>query len=178
MTVTKAVINQPLPDALFEFKPPAGAVQVDEFTNGPLSPLAGKSLPDFELKDTQGNSITPASLKGKLAILGFSQRVGAQDAFLEILYRAFKDRGVAVVYVVSRNVDDLGAQISRLGYTMPAAVAPPSMTAESMGFTIPHRLDGLIVVDKAGKVIYVASSASPNQTVPQIVKALHDNGIW
>lgn len=180
MMVTKAAVNQPVPDSVFEFQPPAGAVEVARFSNGPLSPLLGKSPPDFELKDTAGNSITPASLKGKLAILWFSPRADdTEGPFMEMLQRSFRDRGVAVVHVVGRPVGDLGAQMSRLGYSMPTAVAPRSMTAESMGFAPMglSSLDGVIVLDRSGKVIY-SGGPGPNEIQPRIAGALRANGIW
>jgi len=180
-TVTKAVINQPLPDSLFQFTPPPGAVQVDRLGNR-SSPLLGKSLPDFGLRNLAGKEIKPASLHGKLLILNIDREWSEAIAapFLEMVHRALHDKGVVVLYYVTGTPEEAKANAAKLGYTLPIVTGPTSVTPESLGFTNTNNYArGTIVADASGKVVYHSNGLSSSNAIElAVVKALQDAGVW
>ena len=178
-TITKAVINQPLPDSLFQFTPPSGAVQVERLGSRP-SPLLGKSLPDFGLRDRAGKEITTASLHGRVVILNIDRDWSEATAlpFLEIVHRALHDKGVEVLYYVTGTPEEARAKATKLGYTLPIVEGPASATPESLGFSNNYAR-GIIVADASGKVVYHSNGGASYNTIElAVVKALQDAGVW
>jgi peroxiredoxin/outer membrane lipoprotein-sorting protein len=173
-TVTKALVGQPLPNALFEFSPPESAVQVDELSFGPKSTMIGKDLADFELKDSAGNIITNAGLRGKVVILRFGDTY-PEDwdplPFVELLYRAFKGEDAVILNVVTGRSKDQVEQLTKLGYQVPTALDPGGATAKKLGLSSGY---GTILVDRGGKVLYHSNDCSSRE----IVKALRKAGVW
>jgi outer membrane lipoprotein-sorting protein/peroxiredoxin len=177
-TITKVVINQPLPDSLFQFTPPPGATQVEQLGRVP-SPLLGKSLPDFGLRDPAGKEITTAGLHGKLVILNIERTWSEAIAtpFLEMVHRAFRDKGVVVLYYVTGTPEEAREEATKLGYTLPIVTCPASVTPESLGFT-DNYVRATIVADASGKVVYHSNGAGNIQVETAVVKALRDAGVW
>ena len=71
--ITSFQVNQPVPDALFVFTPPAGAKQVDEFA-GPVkaaADLTGKAAEDFTAKSVEGKEFAVHDLHGKVVLVYF-----------------------------------------------------------------------------------------------------------
>ena len=68
-------IDQPLPESLFVFTPPADAKEVKELTlfGAPAAKpdLAGKEAPAFEVKTIDGKAFRLSALKGKPVLLDF-----------------------------------------------------------------------------------------------------------
>jgi peroxiredoxin/outer membrane lipoprotein-sorting protein len=104
-TYTVARIDEPLPDELFQFQPPATAAEVAEFTSpfGGGSPLVGRHMPQFTLQDLAGNDVAASSLEGKPVLVNFwatwcgpcrEQMPKIQEA-----QRAFADKGLVVLAI-------------------------------------------------------------------------------
>jgi thiol-disulfide isomerase/thioredoxin len=75
-TVKKGLkIDEPVPDSLFTFTPPADAKEVKELSmfsgSLPKPELAGKEAPAFEVKGLDGKPYSLGSLKGKPVLLDF-----------------------------------------------------------------------------------------------------------
>jgi len=71
--ITSFQVNQPVPDSLFVFTPPAGAREVAEFA-GPVksaADLTGKVAEDFTTKAADGRQISLHDLRGKVALVYF-----------------------------------------------------------------------------------------------------------
>jgi len=108
--ITSFQVNQPVPDSLFVFTPPAGAKEVAEFT-GPVksaADLTGKVAADLTAKSVDGKEFTLHELRGKAVLVEFvtSWCIPCKDdsAMLDKLRREFGDN-LAVVAV------DAGADI-------------------------------------------------------------------
>jgi thiol-disulfide isomerase/thioredoxin len=74
VVTTSLKIDEPLPDSLFTFTPPAGAKEVDEILtvpNAPKADLAGRDAPDFDVKTLDAKPYSKASLAGKPVLLDF-----------------------------------------------------------------------------------------------------------
>jgi thiol-disulfide isomerase/thioredoxin len=97
--------DEPLPDSLFQFTPPAGAKEVDElFASMSNKPgLAGKAAPPFQVKSLDGAAYALSDLKGKVVVLDFwaTWCRPCREAIPSVdkLYREFKDKDVIVLGV-------------------------------------------------------------------------------
>ncbi len=74
-TFGRVSVDQPVPDSLFAFAPPADAKLVDKIAMGgaapPPSPLIGKPAQDFELADLAGAKHSLSGFKGKVVLVDF-----------------------------------------------------------------------------------------------------------
>ena len=68
LAVTKAIVDEPLPDALFAFAAPQGAQRVPVL--GPDSTPSGRQAADFTLQDLDGRPVQLSNLRGKVVIPG------------------------------------------------------------------------------------------------------------
>lgn len=112
-TYTVARINEPVPDELFHFQPPATAAEVGEFTTpfGGGSVLVGRRMPEFTLQDLAGKEVAASSLAGKPVLVSFwatwcgpcrEQMPKIQEA-----QRVFADKGLVVLAINSGEPDDV-----------------------------------------------------------------------
>jgi outer membrane lipoprotein-sorting protein len=176
--VTRASAGTPLPDSLFEFRPPPGAKLVDAISSVPRSPLFGKPLPDFEWQDEQGTTYSTRSLAGRVAILRFAPVYNDTDAsFVELLYRALAPKGVTVWNIVTGRTMGLQDEVQRLGYTMPMLLATPATTTQTLGFSS-GILMGILALDKTGNVIYHSNGLTGTSVQADLVRALRDAAVW
>lgn len=183
-TVTKISVGQPLSDALFQFTPPESAVQVDELSFGPKSPLVGKDLPDFELADSSGNVFSTARLRGNVVILSLrsypSSMYDDAQLFAELVHRTYKGQGVIVIGVVSENAQKAARNMPRVAgfpavsYTFPTVVDAGGALAKTLGITG----NGTVLAGRDGKIVYAISNGASSQTYREIVKVLQKNGLW
>lgn len=136
--------------------------------------MIGKDLAEFELKDSAGNIITNANLRGKVAILRFGDPY-PEDwdplPFIELLHRSFKGEDVVVLNFVTGGSKDQVEQLTRLGYKVPTALDPGGATAKKLGLSSGY---GTILVDRGGKVLYHSNDCGSRE----IVRALRKAGVW
>ena len=104
---TLARVNEPLPDSLFVFTPPADAKLVQTFGpqsgEEPVSPLVGKPAPPFTLKGVKGSTVSLAAYRGKVVLLDFwatwCRPCRIELPRVEKLYKEFKAKGLVVFAV-------------------------------------------------------------------------------
>ena len=166
-------LNQPLPDSLFQFTAPEGAVEVKELRPGLKSPLAGQPAPDFSLKATAGGLITLASLRGSVVVLRFSLGRFTDDAlpFLELLHRSFEARNVAVLIVARIPEDKWVQNLAGEGYTVPTAIDPGGAAAQALGVGSP----GFVVLDRNGTILCLSNDSRAER---EVVSALRRVSAW
>ncbi len=104
-TYTLVRVNEPVPDELFRFQPPAGASEVGEFNSpfGAGSVLLGRQMPEFTLKELAGQDLASSAFKGKPLLVSFWATWCApcreQMPRIEEAHRAFADKGLVVLAI-------------------------------------------------------------------------------
>jgi hypothetical protein len=167
---TRAVVGQSVDEALLQFTPPVGSVQVARLSYGAVSSLVGQQSPEFELKGTDGRTFSNASLRGSAVLLVFG--VGSEEEslpFLELAHRSLKSRGLTAVYVVVS--PGRAVSFSGQGYTVPVTFDPGGNVAKKFGLTY----SGTVLIDGRGKVVHLDSVGRDSMGVAQ---ALQKMGIW
>lgn len=95
--------DEPVPDSLFAFTPPADAREVPEIgATGPKKQdVIGKPAPPFRVQSIDGVTYDSAELRGKAVLLDFWATWCApcrkDMPVVERLYGEFKDRGLIVI---------------------------------------------------------------------------------
>ena len=119
-----ASVNETVPEALFHFEPPPGAVEVGNFPRpaGPGTPLPRTAGPDFNLSDLKGETVSLASLKGKAVLLNFwatwCAPCVAEMPEIEQAQRRFADKGLVVLAInAGEDPDKVGKFMAEHGYT-------------------------------------------------------------
>jgi hypothetical protein len=168
VSFTKATVGSLVDQELFHFTPPADAVQVESLEFGPRSPLAGKEVPDFELKGADGNLINGASLRGNLLLLHFSPHMDDKMlVFAEMAHRSLAGKGLTTLYVLpSRRRPDTGS----LSHTVPIAFDDGTL-AKAFGVTS----TGTVLIDRLGKVLFVDISYGDWLKLAHV---LEKEGVW
>ncbi len=173
--IQKISINQPLPDSLFHFTPPEGAVEVSELNPGRRSALEGKKAPDFQLEDAAGSPVTPATLHGSVAVLRFCLGDARDDAlpFLELLHRNLTSEGVVVLAVARSPEKDWTQELAREGYSIATAIDPGGAAVKALGISSPS----YAVLGRDGTVLYVRNGSNGREQ-RDIVRVLREAGVW
>jgi len=167
VSLARAELDGPVDDSLLRFTPPAGALQVENLTFGPKSMLIGKDSPEFELKVADGTRITNAAWKGRAVLLYFGTSPASDSLLLlEMAYRAFKNNGLAAMYIARQDPGRLAN-----AYTVPVASDPGGAAAKKFGISY----EGMVLIDPLGKIAY-ADSSSRNST--ELIAAMRAIGIW
>jgi len=98
-------LDEPMPDSLFAFTPPAGATETENLMGStlPKADLAGKEALAFDIKALDGKSYSLAKLKGKPVLLDFWATwcgpCRKAMPVVEKMYQDFKDQGLVVLAV-------------------------------------------------------------------------------
>lgn len=174
---THIVINGPLPDSLFVFTPPEGAVEVKELTMFPKktpSELIGKDAPAFELAGLDGKVYSLAALKGKSVLLDFwaTWCVPCRKSMpqVEEIYRAQKDRGLVVIGV---DVEEERQTVEQFVKTAPFAY-PITLSGES-GILTSYQVTAyptFVLIGPDGKIVaYEVGGAGPYAIMEKLAAA-------
>lgn len=146
---------------------PADAREVENFAPPQLE-LLGKPVPEFAFTDKDGKSVTPASLKGKTAVIIFWATYGKQFGLIfqqiEKAYRQLKtDPGVVFLAVsvdpATETTETLRKALKDFGSTVPLARDPDGKAMEA--FKTPGIMT-MFLVDKDGIVQAFTPDYSPN----------------
>ena len=150
-------LNPTLPDSLWTFRVPEGAIEVDEFSNNTADPGAafrGREAADFTLKDLKGRPRTLKSLRGKTVLLDFwatwcgpCRMTMPQVAKV---HAAYKNKGVEVMSInVGEDAKKAGDYIAKNGYAFTTLLDQDRTVATQ------YRVNGiptLVVIDAKGKI--------------------------
>jgi thiol-disulfide isomerase/thioredoxin len=159
--------DEPLPDSLFQFTPPAGAKEVAglfaSMSNKPN--LAGKAAPPFQVKSLDGVAYALSDLKGKVVVLDFwaTWCRPCREAIpsLDKLYREFKDKDVIVLGV---DVGEASGVVAKFVKT--AGISYPVVLTANTEIAYDYRITAyptFIVIGRDGMV--TGENVGSNETV-------------
>lgn len=165
---TVAELTAPtVPNPLFQFEPPAEARLVEEFSNpldGPATALVGKAAPAANLKSVDGKTVSLASFQGKPVLLDFWATWCAPcvKSFpdLEKLFHDTNDKGLVLL-----SIDEDEDAKAATDFWAKRALAWPNfhdngeISRQFMQSGIPQ----FVLIDAAGKVVFVATGAEPDR---------------
>lgn len=182
-TLTVARVNEPLPDSLFVFTPPADAKQVEAFENKfadllkgereepEAESLVGKDAANFTLSDLNGKSFNLSKLRGKVVVIDFwaSWCGPCRETMphVEKLHREFKDKGLVVLGINDEDIDEARQFVQKNGYTFPTLVDVESAVSGLYGVTsIPQTL----IIDRDGKIFAHFYGSGEEENLREAVK--------
>jgi thiol-disulfide isomerase/thioredoxin len=159
--------NQPVADALFAFKPPAGARVVSSVSSleAKSTAMVGTGAPDFTLEDVSGHAVTLRGLLGKVVVVDFWATwcgpCRSQMPHLQAMQKDLADQGLVVLGL---DVGEDAATVASFGkeqsYTFTMLLgAEPDVSAKYYVEAYPTTF----VVDRLGQVVYrELGGASPD----------------
>ncbi len=151
----KITADGPAHDEQFDWKPPAGAHE--DTSSAPVSPLVGKTAPDFKLDLLSGGQVTLSDLKGKVVVLDFwatwCPPCRKSLPHLNKLYEDNKDGG-AKVFAVNCQEDKADVQnfVQKEKLTVPVLLATADEIIQAYeAKSIPQT----VIIGRDGKVTKV-----------------------
>lgn len=175
-TFEVARVNQPLPDSMFIFQPPADAKEVDEITmpglQPPQSELVGKPALPFKLKNLRGKETTLASWKGKVVLLDFwASWCGPCRIEMPVIAKLDKELRAKGLVVVAVNVGETAAVASgylkKNNYTFAALLDSDSQISDRYGAT---GIPTVVIIDRRGNVSSHFIGVRPEQVLREALK--------
>jgi thiol-disulfide isomerase/thioredoxin len=153
-----ASINQPVPESLFRFTPPAGYREVAALERAfprPASGLIGRQAPELSLPTLSGETLSLASLSGKIVLLDFwatwCEPCRKQMPALAKLYAQVKDQGVVLLGVNSDESAQKAQQfLTENGYAWPNLFDGQGGTAAMLYKA--NAIPALVLIDRAGRI--------------------------
>lgn len=153
--------NEPLPESLFVFSPPAGSKEVAELsipgasrTETEGGALIGKEAIDFALKDLSGQEVSLKNLRGKVVLINFwASWCGpcrVEMPYLEKLHREFKGTEVIILGIDDERPEVAREFLKKNGYTFATLVDDRREVARK------YRISGIpqvFVIGRDGKVV-------------------------
>jgi thiol-disulfide isomerase/thioredoxin len=153
IALAHASVNDPLPDSLFSFQPPAGAQKAE--APAPPPDLTGQKAVNFTLKDMLGRARTLSAYRGKVVLLDFWATwcgpCRIELPRVEKLAREFKAKGLVTFLVnVGERADRVKPFLTKNGYTQTVLLDPDMAVANH------YRADAiptLVVIGKDGTIV-------------------------
>jgi TonB family protein len=159
-TFKRVQLNEPVSDALFAFRPPADAKEVEKLDFVAASKpsasaeLTGHDAADFTLKDLDGNEVSLHKLKGKVVVLDFWATWCApcliELPHIEKLHNELKDRGVVFLGINNEDADTAREFMHGKGYTFPSLIDADKEVDQRYEIQV---IPQTIVIDKTGKIV-------------------------
>ena len=179
---TVASINEPVPDALFTYVPPANFRELDKLEHRSTLPdttMIGKPAPELTLNTLDGKPLPLSSLRGKTVLLDFwaTWCIPCRNQMPSVakLHGETKDQGLVLLGVD----DDESASIAQK-FDQENQYDWPSLF-DGMGhvgrkaFHV-NAIPTLVLIDKSGMIVDIQLGAGPT-TEPAIRAALARLGI-
>ena len=170
---TVVSLDQPLPDSLFRFRPPADARKVEQFTSGrQYEDLTGQTASDFTLPDLQGRKHSLHDHRGSVVLLDFWATwcgpCRIQMPNVEKLHHEFKDKGL-VVYAVNQGEGSEKARqyLEKNKYTTTALLDQKAEVGRQ------YKVAGiptLVVVGRDGKIVAHFVGVRPEAALREALK--------
>jgi peroxiredoxin/outer membrane lipoprotein-sorting protein len=168
--------NQPLPEALFRFEPPASARAASPASLPAQSkPLVGAVAPDFTLPDTGGNTVHLRELQGKVIIVDFwatwCPPCRALMPRLQKMYVNWEKRGLVVLGLdVGEDANTVEKFAREQSYTFPLLIGTePDIAAKYFVEAYPSTF----VIDRLGRIVFRdLGGADPAKLQAAVEKAL------
>jgi peroxiredoxin/outer membrane lipoprotein-sorting protein len=173
-TITKW--NQPLPDSLFHFEPPASARAASPGSAPPApKPLVGAIAPDFTLPDTGGNAVHLREFQGKVVIVDFwatwCPPCRALMPRLQKMYVNWEKHGLVILGLdVGEDAETVEKFAREQSYTFPLLIgAEPDIAAKYFVEAYPSTF----VIDRLGHIVFRdLGGADPAKLQATVEKAL------
>ncbi|HXG66496.1 MAG TPA: redoxin domain-containing protein [Blastocatellia bacterium] len=156
ITFAVAMVNEPLPDALFTFAAPENAAEVEALDLPGREPrgLAGRMAKDFTLNGLDGKPVALKDLRGKVVLLDFWASWCApcriEMPHLEKLHREYKDKGLVVLGVNDEDAATARAFLKSKGYTFPTLVDDKREVSELYEV---ESIPTVFVINREGKIV-------------------------
>jgi thiol-disulfide isomerase/thioredoxin/outer membrane lipoprotein-sorting protein len=178
---TVASINEPIPDALFTYVPPANFRELDKLEHRSTLPdttLIGKPAPELTLNTLDGKPVALSSLRGKTVLLDFwaSWCIPCRNQLPTVakLYGEIKDQGLVLL-----GMDDDESPAIAQKFDQENQYDWPSLF-DGMGhagrkaFHV-DAIPTLVLIDKSGMIVDIQVGAGPT-TEPAVRAALAKQG--
>jgi len=168
-TYTKTELDGTVPDTVFTFVPPPGAVLLAKFPDPMdgygLSTMTGDSIPPLKLKAADGKVVSIESFRGKPVLIDFwatwcAPCVAAMPKMAEI-YKQGKDKGLVLLSVdMDEDATKAGDFLQKRGYSWPNFHDGDGDIARLMGSSpIPR----VVLVDAKGQIAYDGTGIDENR---------------
>lgn len=152
-------LNQPVADSFFEFTPPQGAKQVEEFKGmvpvKATADLSGKAAADFKLKATDGTEYGLADLRGKVVVLDFWATwcgpCRKELPMLEKIHQDFHDKGLVLLGMnVGEDDDTVGKFLLQTKLSYPILLTAATGIDQNYSVTA---YPTVVLIDREGKIV-------------------------
>jgi peroxiredoxin/outer membrane lipoprotein-sorting protein len=170
--------DQPVPESLFTFTPPASARKVSAAATPEVrsSPIAGAEAPDFTLPDSGGHSVHLRDLRGKVLVVDFwatwCPPCRAQMPILQRMQTELASKGLVVLGLdIGEDAETVSAFAKRQSYTFALLLgAEPDVSAKYYVEAYPTTF----VVDRRGRIAYRELGGSSPDKLRSAVQAALD----
>jgi peroxiredoxin/outer membrane lipoprotein-sorting protein len=172
------VWNQPVPESLFTFTPPATAREVSATATPEVrsSPIDGAEAPDFTLTDAGGRSVHLRDLRGQVVVVDFwatwCPPCRAQMPSLQQMEKELASKGLVVLGLdVGEDAKTVSAFAKQQSYTFGLLLgAEPDVAAEYYVEAYPTTF----VVDRRGRIAYRELGGGSPEKLRSAVQAALD----
>lgn len=181
-TYSKTVLDDAVPDAVFTFVPPAGAILISDFPDpresfGPT--MTGDTVPALKLKSADGKVVPIESFRGKPVLLDFwatwcAPCVAAMPKLAQI-YKEGKDKGLVLLSIdQDEDAAKATAFLEKNGYSWTNFHDGDGEIQNLMGSSpIPRT----VLVDAKGQIVYDTTAGDENHLrshLAQLGPEFHD----
>jgi len=161
------------PDYLFEFLPPAGAQEVEQFGAAHHSRpgVEGRPAPDFSAGNLDGEPVRLSDFEGKVVVLDFWAtwcvpcRIDLPR--MDAIYREWRDAGLVVLGVNNEPVETASAYIKQHGYSFPVVRDPQNEIARRYQVSA---IPTAVVIDREGRISEYLVGTHPERQIREAVK--------